>query len=90
MIHPDLHQWQTAKKAALAIAANMKAEVIQTPDGKTKRVIINKRVIDCTSWYGAYCVLHRIRLDQITRHAEEPPMAIILPDDPPRPPPKKT
>ena len=86
MIHPDLHNWQTAKKAALAIAANMHAEVIQTPDGKTKRVIIGKKIVDCTSWYAAYCYLHRIRLDQIGTKTQEPPQPAAKAIPPPKTP----
>lgn len=73
MIHPSLNEWQQAKKSALLLAANMSAEIIQSPDGKTKTVVFRhgKRV-ECTSWYAAYCVLHRIRLDQITKGGTQP------------------
>jgi hypothetical protein len=67
VIHPDLHQWKIAKKAALAIAAHMGAEILQSPDGHRKRVIIGKRMIDHSTWYACYCTLWRIRLDQITK-----------------------
>ncbi len=72
MIHPDLHQWQQAKKSALLIAATIpNCEIVQTPDGKTKRVILGKKITDCTSWYAAYCYLHRIKLDMIG-HGQQP------------------
>lgn len=91
MIHPSLHDWKQAKKSALLLAANIKnCELIQTPDGKTKRIILGKKVIDCATWFAAYSTLHRLRLDQIrgpemptpTQQSKPPPipMAIILDD----------
>ena len=74
MIHPSLQDWKQAKKSALLLAANMGAEIVQSPDGKNKRVILRHgKAVDCVSWYAAYCVLHRIRLDQITRGGKDPP-----------------
>ena len=95
MIHPSLSQWQQAKKSAMALAAHMGAEIIQSPDGQRKRVILRGgKITDCTSWYGAYCYLHRIALDRISaqrRHEPQarhqpPPIARRAPPEPPHSP----
>jgi hypothetical protein len=72
MIHPDLERWQQAKRSAMLLAAHMGAEIIQSPDGETKTVILGKRVQPCKKWYAAYCWLHRIRLDQIETARRKP------------------
>ena len=79
MIHPSLSQWQQAKKSAMALASHMGAEIIQTPDGKEKRVFFRGNIVPCLSWYAAYCYLHRIALDRI---ANPPSVPIASPGKP--------
>jgi hypothetical protein len=63
--HPDLDQWQTAKKAAFAIAANMEATISQLPDGKIKRIRWRGKTVDCATWFACYCYLRDWRIEQI-------------------------
>lgn len=65
-MHPELaRNPKAAKVAACAIANAMGAEIVPSPDGKIKRVLINGRAIDCTTWLAAYSVVQRIRADQL-------------------------
>ena len=64
--HPDLvSDYRVAKRAAAAIASHIGATLLQLADGKTKRIILGGRVIDCASWFAAWSTLQRIRADQI-------------------------
>lgn len=68
-MHPDLSEWRTAKRAALAIASAMRAvEIAQLPDGR-KRILHAGRVVDCATWLSVYSYLKRIRQDQINQQA---------------------
>lgn len=68
MTHPDLESPRVAKRAALALARAINADVVQSPDGKTKTVFLpGGKKVPCVTWLAAYGVVHRIRLDQIGR-----------------------
>ena len=67
MTHPDLAKPAVAKRAALAIARVLRADIVQSPDGKTKTVILSTgRREACQTWLGAYGVVSRIRMDQVS------------------------
>jgi hypothetical protein len=66
MSHPDLSKPHVAKRAAIALANAIGAScrIEQLPDG-SKRVILGRRVINCSTWFAAYIVVYAIRRDSV-------------------------
>ncbi|RJQ30345.1 hypothetical protein C4565_00745 [Candidatus Parcubacteria bacterium] len=55
--------WQKAKREAAVLAKAIGASLIQMPGGM-KRILHNGKVIDCSTWLGAYSYCYRIDCDR--------------------------
>jgi hypothetical protein len=73
----DVSDWKVAKREAFRIAKEIGAEIRQSPDGQTKKVLIAGRVQDCATWLAAYSFVSAIAKDRQPKTPRDIPEARI-------------